>query len=408
MRAREVLQKCLSGTLGNMHSLRSRVLTRAVDALIAGRCLTLYDLARSWPGADRMRAPLKALDRLLSNRHLHGERESLYAGMAQWLVRSKRPVIVIDWADLKGDRSWHVLRAGVPIGGRTLTLLDMVFPGHQQGSPQAEQLFLRRLAQLIPSHVTPILVTDSGFRAPWFRAVTKRVWHWVGRLRHRTHVKPVDVVDEPDQSVPCKALYALAGSRHLDLGVMHAVRYAPLVCRLIVHAKPAQGRKRLTRQGSVAHNTNSLKHAQREKEPWLLMASPELTLTAAQIVALYARRMQIELSFRDLKSHRYGQAFQDSLTRKGERIGVLLLLNALATFACWIVGMACEAKGMSAWLCPRAAKRRLYSIIRIGACKKFCVQAKTGIGFDSLIDLPWLRSSAHHRFVEPHHHLHRR
>ncbi|WP_234001981.1 hypothetical protein [Xanthomonas campestris] len=27
--------------------------------------------------------------------------------------------------------------------------------------------------------------------------------------------------------------------------------------------------------------------------------------------------MQIELAFRDLKSHRYGQALEDSLTRRG-------------------------------------------------------------------------------------------
>jgi hypothetical protein len=32
------------------------------------------------------------------------------------------------------------------------------------------------------------------------------------------------------------------------------------------------------------------------------MASPSLHLNARQLVALYARRMQIELSFRDLKS----------------------------------------------------------------------------------------------------------
>ncbi|RUL69167.1 IS4 family transposase [Dyella choica] len=285
MRAGEVLQKCLSEALAGMHSLRSRVLIRAVEALIAGRRLTLFDLARSWPDAERMRAPLKALDRLLSNRHLHSEREHVYAGMARWLIRSNRPVIIIDWADLKGDRSWHVLRAGIPISGRTLTLLDMVFPKHQQGSPGAEQHFLQRLAQLIPANVTPVLVTDSGFRAPWFRAVTKLGWHWVGRLRHRTHVKPVSVADEPDQWVPCKALYAMAGSRHLDLGLMHAVRFVhtPLVCRLIVHAKPAKGRKHLTCQGKVAQNSTSLKHARREKEPWLLMASPELTLTAAQM-----------------------------------------------------------------------------------------------------------------------------
>ncbi|MBA2239505.1 MAG: transposase [Lysobacter sp.] len=32
-------------------------------------------------------------------------------------------------------------------------------------------------------------------------------------------------------------------------------------------------------------------------------------LAVPQVVALYRRRMQIELGFRDLKSHRYGQSF---------------------------------------------------------------------------------------------------
>ena len=55
------------------------------------------------------------------------------------------------------------------------------------------------------------------------------------------------------------------------------------------------------------------------------MASPELEAPSArQLVNLYARRMQIESSFRDLKSHRYGQGFQDSLTRVGKRIEIAL------------------------------------------------------------------------------------
>ena len=103
-----------------------------------------------------------------------------------------------------------------------------------------------------------------------------------------------------------------------------------------------------------------------QSAPWLLMASPELKLSARQLVALYARRMQIESSFRDLKSHRYGQAFEDSLTRKGPRIEVLLLLSALAAFATWLVGMACEASGIDQWLAPFRSKRRLYSVMRLG------------------------------------------
>ncbi len=96
MRASEVLQKCLQDSLGRMHGLRAQTLLRSVEALLAGRRLTLIDVARAWPGAQRICAPLKAFDRLLSNAHLQGERKMIYADMARWLLRGDRPVVVID------------------------------------------------------------------------------------------------------------------------------------------------------------------------------------------------------------------------------------------------------------------------------------------------------------------------
>jgi len=367
MHASAILQRCLAPVLGAMHAGRKKVLLKAVEALIAGRRLTLIDVARSWLGAERVRAPLKALDRLLSNRHLHAERERVYAGMAQWLVRGAHPVIIVDWSDLKADQSWHVLRAAVPVGGRTLPLLDMVFPGSEHGAPKAEHRFLQRLKAVLPADARPILVTDAGFRAPWFRAVDALGWLWLGRLRSRTLVKPIDVADQPDQWVSSRALYVLASSTPRDLGLMHTVRNAPWVCRVVVYGRPAKGRVRRNCSGRRARSKKSLQCAARERDPWLLVASPALqNMSAQQLVALYRRRMQIEESFRDLKSHRYGQGFEDSLTRKGARIEVLLLINAMAAFAAWIVGMACEATGLDRWLSPRRSKRRLYSILRIG------------------------------------------
>lgn len=367
MRATEVLQKCLGDALKPMHALRRHVLLRAVEALIHGRRLTLIDVARAWPEAERIRAPLKALDRLLGNPHLHAEREHVHAAMARWLLRGPHPVIVLDWCDLKADRRWHLLRAAVPVGGRTLTILDMVFPDGQQGSPAAEKRFLQRLATLIPHHVKPILVTDAGFRAPWFRAVETMGWYWLGRLRHRTLVKPVEVSDESEAWVPCRALYELAVAAPRDLGLMDTVRAKPWRCRVVVHAKPPKGRKQRNRQGLPSRTKKCKENAAREREPWLLVASPALKhLNARQVVALYARRMQIELSFRDLKSHRYGHGFEDSLTRKGKRIEVLLLLHTMAAFASWLVGMTCETAGIDQWLTPCRAKRRLYSIMRLG------------------------------------------
>lgn len=80
-----------------------------------------------------------------------------------------------------------------------------------------------------------------------------------------------------------------------------------------------------------------------------------------QLVNVYARRMQIELAFRDLKSHRYGQSMEDSLTRRGERLQILLLINTLAAFASWLAGLGCESTGIAHWLSPRNSTRKLYS-----------------------------------------------
>ena len=367
MRASQVLQKCLRDSLEPMHARREAVLLRSVEALMAGQRLTLTDVARAWPGAERVKAPLKAFDRLLSNRHLHGERERIYAGMARWLLRGQRPVIVIDWSDLKADKSWCLLRAAVPVGGRTLPVLDMVFPGKQQGSPAAEQCFLKRLAALMPTHARPVLVTDAGFRSPWFRAVSAQGWDWVGRLRGTTLVKPVEVEDHADQWVSCRALHPSASDKPRLLPAMHINRSCPLECRLAVYRKRAKGRKHLTRHGTVARSKLSRQCAAREREPWLIVASPSLShMSARQLVTLYGRRMQIESSFRDLKSHRYGHAFENSLTRKRRRLDILLLVNALASFAQWLAGLGCEATGIDQWLYPAKRRRKLYSTLRVG------------------------------------------
>lgn len=368
MRATRVLQKCLSASLEPMHRARARVLLLAVEALIAGRRLTMMDLARSWPGAERVRAPLKAVDRLLGNPHLHVEREQVYANMARWLLRGPQPVIVIDWSGLKPDVSWCLLRAAVPMGGRTLPILDMVCPGALQGSPIAERRFLEQLRGLIPEGVTPILVTDAGFRTPWFMAVNAMGWHWVGRLRGRTLCKSQALADRPEHWVHARDLFPLARSTPRELPPMHVHQRKRLACRCVLFKKPGKGRKHWNHRqpGKVSHHSESREAARREREPWLLLTSPALKLDATRLVKLYARRMQIELSFRDLKSHRYGQGFEDSLTRTGKRIEVLLLINALAAFASWLAGLACEATGVARWLVPIATSRKLYSTLRTG------------------------------------------
>ena len=136
---------------------------------------------------------------MLEDTHLHAEREPIYIAMTRWLVRGKQPVLVVDWSDLKADRSWHLLRPAIPVGTRTLPILDMVFPAGQQGSPKAEKEFLRRLGDVPLGDASPILVTDAGSREPWFRAVEAMGWQRLGRLRNTTYLRAVEVPDETRQ-----------------------------------------------------------------------------------------------------------------------------------------------------------------------------------------------------------------
>jgi Transposase DDE domain len=364
MHAMTVLQTCLAPALKQQHARRGRALLGAVTALVLGRRLVLMDLARSWPGAERIRAPLKCLDRLLSSRALHQERRLFYALISRWLARGERLIVLVDWSDLKRDGSWHLLRAAVPVGGRSVTIYEAVYSEAEKTKPRIEQAFLATLKTLLPPGCTPIIVTDAGFRTPWFRAVAALGWHWVGRVRHRTMVRDAQRGGLWQYH---HALYAGTSATPRDLGSFEIVRYQPLSCRLIVQRKAPQGRKHRTVYGNVAASKHSRVNAAREREPWLLAASHSLCgLTARQIATIYAKRMQIELAFRDMKSHRFGCAFDDSLTRKGKRLEILLLLHALAAFAAWLVGLAATNQVQRLIPSGKAHARRRYSLLRLG------------------------------------------
>jgi hypothetical protein len=347
-----------------MHVYRVRALLGAVQCLLSCRRLILMDMARSWPGAQRVRAPLKRLDRLLSNPHLGDEREALYAAMMRWLVRTPNPLILIDWSDLHEDCRWQLLRASIPMSGRAVTVLEMVFPESMKGSPRAEKKFLQRLSALLPEGIKPIVVTDAGFRAPWLRVIAKLGWYYVGRLRGRTSIQIAD-----GEWFDNRELHKKIRSKAYRLEDVRMVRSDPWRMDLVLYRKPRQGRVRLSvRRRTRSRAFASIKAQRREAEPWLLVVSPELRhLHARQLVLIYSKRMQIEQSFRDLKCDRLGCAFKYSLTRDPRRIAILLLIHALATFVAWLAALSVAANAQVRYGGVKSSRPRLhYSQLRIG------------------------------------------
>lgn len=344
-----------------------RRLLGAVDALVASRQLVLMELARQYPGAMRVAAPLKALDRLLSNPRLQRVRAGLYRALWARLWPVAPAWVVVDWCTLKRDESLHLLRAALPVGGRTLSLWDEVHPQAKLGNARVHLGFLATLRRLLPWDRLPILITDAGFKVPWFRAAEGLGFACIGRLRGLVQLRPVG----ESEWVTASDFSEIEGARTLDLGVCEVSKGQRQRMRVVVCKRPPRGRKHRTVHGQVAQRSGSRTQARAAREPWVLVVSTALAhLEAEAIVAHYARRMQIEESFRDIKSARFGTGLRHCLTRKAARMEVLILLHALASVVAWLRGLMARQAGEDTRLLAHAQairrQDRTLSLWRIG------------------------------------------
>ncbi|HEY5959146.1 MAG TPA: transposase [Polyangiaceae bacterium] len=107
---------------------------------------------------------------------------------------------------------------------------------------------------------------------------------------------------------------------------------------------PARGGKRKSNN----RRPNSKMYRKLHRAPWLLATSlPHERGSERRIKQLYAKRMQIEETFRDTKSHRFGFGLRYARSSSLHRIHVLLLLVALATLVLWLVGLAARAYNLA-------------------------------------------------------------
>jgi len=342
MHALVILHRILSTSLPEIHAKRLASLLAAIEAVVTGNRLTLSDLGRGLSGSVAVKHNIKRIDRLLGNCALHSELPKLYEALVrQCLAGMTMPLIVIDWSDLTPDRQWQLLRASVAIEGRSMTLYEQVHPQSRATSPRVHQAFLKRLATMLPPGCVPIVITDAGFRSVWFKLVNRMGWYWIGRIRNRDMVSPA----HDEAWAGCKTLYAKATATAQSLGLFNYVRKHPIPCRLVLIKRIKQGRHKKGKLGQRLHSKHSLKNARAQREPWLLAVSPRLAhLSAQAVVVVYAQRMQIEESFRDLKSERFGLGFSANRSTQKDRLGVLLLIACLASFVLRLVGEVGKAK----------------------------------------------------------------
>ena len=325
-----------------MHAKRRACVATHVEAGRIGG-LGLLKMSRVLSHKTALRNRIKCCDRLLSNAHLYKERSQIYRALNESVLTGLGHIaIILDWSDLLADGSGHVLRAAAIVKGRAFIVYEEVHLGKNYGSLRVHRRFLKTLRTVLPSDCEPVLVTDAGYRATWFKLATELHYEWVGRIRNRDKV----CAQGSDEWEGCKALYPRATGRPQSLGSFTYAKSNPTPCRLVAYKQAPKGRHRRNASGKRSRSSQSLKSAAAQVEPWLIAVSPGLAaLGAKEVVALYSGRMQIEQTFRDVKNGQFGLGLSQSQTRKHKRLSILFLLGALITYALWLIGLAAIRSG---------------------------------------------------------------
>lgn len=364
MHAFHIIQSFLRDQVPSMHAKRRDCLARMGEAARIGG-LGVVKMGKGLASKAKLRHRIKSSDRLLSNPHVSQERVSVYEALAHQLLVSCRHIgIVVDWSEWRTDGSMHLLRASALVKGRTFTLYEEVHPQRKLASPAVHRAFMKTLKRIVPPECKPIIITDAGFRAPWFKMLNKLGLNWVGRIRNR------DMVCHQSNAAwsGCKSLYARAKTKACDLGDYRYTRSNPTACRLVMIKHHHKGRHAKTKLGKPCRSRKSKRSQVAQTEPWLLAVSPSLEgISADQVVQLYAGRMQIEQTFRDLKNAQYGLGLSTSQTRAAVRLNALNLIGALLTYALWLIGLALRRAGHNVGYGSRVKAATTLSILSLAS-----------------------------------------
>jgi DDE family transposase len=343
--ARKIVQGFVHKHLSLIHAARRELLCAAVSAVMSGHLLSLSRLARALMDQSTQKAALKRVDRLMGNTRIGQEAQIVGAVLLRTLCQGGQPlVIAVDWSKVAPDGVFVELRAAaLRTGmGRGLTIYQQVYPKSRLGNGRAERALLKTLHGWMPAGVQVIIVTDAGFRRPWFTQVERLGWSWIGRIR-----AGVCVSREGSHWEQASAWFAKAtgkACRWNDCWLTRGFRFA---CDMVLYRRRAVGGKRYGRAGHGSTGKVRREAKASAREPWLLAHSAQLrNLRAEEIVALYGLRMHIEENFRDSKSTPLGMGLEVSQSRSAPRLHALLLIGTLAAFLLWHIGQLAEAEGL--------------------------------------------------------------
>lgn len=344
MQVTKILHQLLDSTI---HKTRIKSLIPVIEAIIVSKQLRLTPLGRSIETSGKERAGIRRIDRLLSNRYYQEKFIDIYKAITHQVIGNQGcPIILVDWTGLPNslfttkDGEQCALRASLISEGRSITLYEESYSKKKENNDEIHRAFLQKLKSILPKIYRPYIVTDAGFKNPWFKAVIALGWDYIGRVRGKV------TYDNGYGFEPIKNLHEKAGIIPKYVGRIILAKENPLKTDVYLYTHKLKGRKKLTKAGSPAQSNTSKKHSSGYREPWVLISSLSGVSAMSKVIKIYKFGMTIEGSFRDAKSTEFGLSFNENKTIKAARYAVWLLISTLAYLIAWIVGFSAKKEGL--------------------------------------------------------------
>jgi hypothetical protein len=326
-----------------MHKKRSDTMIGLISTLLATKKLSASGLGRSFATLMTItqRSGLRIVDRFLGNKKLYNDLSAIYTAFICTVIGNRKSIdIIVDWTKIPNS-GFYALRAAIVAQGRAITIMEDVYPGRKLGNKKVHNRFLERLKKSIPPGVKICIITDGGFHINWFRTIISFGWDYLGRVRIGSGKKYR--IEEKGEWKTLIELSQQATKTPQYAGQVWLTKENTLQTHFYIYKSLKKNRKSLNKSGKRKKNIVSLDCAKAAREPWLLVASIEPSKkdahkTASIIIEKYKTRMQIEEGIRDLKSTRYGFGLEQSLSKKIERLKILLLMAMLASYYAWLLG----------------------------------------------------------------------
>lgn len=343
MTAITLLHEHLNQYCPQIHSSRLQAVMDVATALQSSQNLSLTAIGRQLESESEIKHRIKKVDRLIGNQHLYNELTRLYSGMSdylfQYLCHTKDVPLIVDLCYMKDTHDIQMLSAEVATKGRSIPIYREVFEINHLKERSIE--FISRLSQMIPLNRKIIIIMDAGFGDDWFEAIERKGWYWLARVRKKRYVK----LEQEGEWYDVGDLFPLVSPRAKNYENAYITKKKERPCRLVTKKFDLKSKRKRPEKLPRNYNSANGNYQRTAKEPWILATNLPKEFSTIQVINYYKKRMQIEESFRDIKSHQYGLGGRDVRTRCIYRWSIMMLLAAIVQMTLWIIGVIGHSMG---------------------------------------------------------------